>query len=348
MAVNKVIYGSQTLIDISDTTATADKIISGYTAYGADGVKITGTANVVGSGTIYQDENGFIVISEESGDEILLQNKLVSPTESAQNITADSGYGGLHLVQVGAISSTYIGSDITVDPSLSITDNVVTVPEGYYSDDTTGTVAAVQQATPSISVNTSNGLITASVTQTSGYVFGTTTSDTEQLTTKSGETITPTESEQVAVNVNVYTLGQVKVGAISSTYVGSGIATDPTPTVSANVVTIPTGYYSSNTDATVPGVTKATPSISVDSNGLITATVTQSAGYVTAGSTSNTEQLTTQAAVTITPTETSQVAVSSGKYTTGNVTVAAISSTYVGSGITVDPTPTVSDARIWM
>lgn len=44
MAVNKVVYDGRTLIDISDTTATADKILSGYTAYGADGNKVTGTA----------------------------------------------------------------------------------------------------------------------------------------------------------------------------------------------------------------------------------------------------------------------------------------------------------------
>ena len=53
MAVNKVIYGSNTLIDISDTTATADKILSGYTAYGADGNKITGSAS--GGAAIIQD-----------------------------------------------------------------------------------------------------------------------------------------------------------------------------------------------------------------------------------------------------------------------------------------------------
>lgn len=42
--VNKVQLADGTsLIDISDTTATADKILQGYTAYGADGQKITGT-----------------------------------------------------------------------------------------------------------------------------------------------------------------------------------------------------------------------------------------------------------------------------------------------------------------
>ena len=43
MAINKVIFGNDTLIDITDTTATAGNIVSGYTAYGANGVKMTGS-----------------------------------------------------------------------------------------------------------------------------------------------------------------------------------------------------------------------------------------------------------------------------------------------------------------
>lgn len=43
MAVNKVIYGENTLIDITDTTAEASDVISGKYFYGADGVKMTGT-----------------------------------------------------------------------------------------------------------------------------------------------------------------------------------------------------------------------------------------------------------------------------------------------------------------
>lgn len=41
--VNKVVFGINTIMDITDTTATAGKIASGYTAYGADGVKVVGT-----------------------------------------------------------------------------------------------------------------------------------------------------------------------------------------------------------------------------------------------------------------------------------------------------------------
>ena len=43
MAVNKVVYGTQTLIDLTGDTITADKLQAGYTAHGADGEVITGT-----------------------------------------------------------------------------------------------------------------------------------------------------------------------------------------------------------------------------------------------------------------------------------------------------------------
>ena len=43
MGVNKVVLGTTTIIDISDSTVTAESMIQGTTAYGADGEKITGT-----------------------------------------------------------------------------------------------------------------------------------------------------------------------------------------------------------------------------------------------------------------------------------------------------------------
>lgn len=43
MNVNKVVYGGETLIDISDSTVTVETLAQGKTAYGANGEKITGT-----------------------------------------------------------------------------------------------------------------------------------------------------------------------------------------------------------------------------------------------------------------------------------------------------------------
>ena len=41
--VSKVIYGNQTLIDLTADTVEANKLLIGYTAHGADGAPITGT-----------------------------------------------------------------------------------------------------------------------------------------------------------------------------------------------------------------------------------------------------------------------------------------------------------------
>lgn len=67
-------------------------------------------------------------------------------------------------------------------------------------------------------------------------------------------------------------------------------------------------------------VEQATPSISVSSGGLITASATQEAGKVKAGTKSATKQLTVQAAQTITP-GTSNKTIASGRYLTGTQTI---------------------------
>ena len=72
----------------------------------------------------------------------------------------------------------------------------------------------------------------------------------------------------------------------------------------------------------LPEVIQATPTISVSSGGLITASATQNGGIVEGGTKSSTQQLTTQGAKTVTPGTAAQTAVASGRYTTGNVDVA--------------------------
>lgn len=45
MAISKVIYGGETLIDLTADTVKADKLLKGTTAHGADGEAITGTCD---------------------------------------------------------------------------------------------------------------------------------------------------------------------------------------------------------------------------------------------------------------------------------------------------------------
>ena len=42
MGINKVVYGGNTLIDLTGDTVTADKLLSGITAHGKDGELVTG------------------------------------------------------------------------------------------------------------------------------------------------------------------------------------------------------------------------------------------------------------------------------------------------------------------
>lgn len=76
---NKVVYGGTTLIDLTDATATADKILTGYTAYGATGEKLTGTASG-GSG-------GYVVrVTAETGSTVTM-------TKDGTTYTAEESSG---------------------------------------------------------------------------------------------------------------------------------------------------------------------------------------------------------------------------------------------------------------
>lgn len=44
--INKVVYGNRTLIDLTGDTVSAEKLLKGIKAHGADGTVVTGTAEV--------------------------------------------------------------------------------------------------------------------------------------------------------------------------------------------------------------------------------------------------------------------------------------------------------------
>lgn len=42
MAVNKVVYGTSVLVDLTEDTVTSDKMLAGYTAHDKSGNQVTG------------------------------------------------------------------------------------------------------------------------------------------------------------------------------------------------------------------------------------------------------------------------------------------------------------------
>lgn len=91
---------------------------------------------------------------------------------------------------------------------------------------------------------------------------------------------------------------------------------------SGRTVSIPAGYYASNTSKSINTGTLSSPSISINSSGVITATSgISSSGYLsTSASQSNTKSLTTQGSKTWTPTTNNQT-IKSGTYITGTQTI---------------------------
>lgn len=314
MAVAKVILNGTTLIDVTQKTVTPENMLSGITALKNDGTDISGT------------------IQSKSSSDIIVDGALVQIP--AGYYTASTSKS------ITAGSATTPATTITVNPSISVGNNgLVTV-----------SVNSNQSITPTVS----SGYIT---TGTPGTVTVSGSSNS-QLSVQAAATITPTESSQVAVASGKYTTGVVTVGAVSSNYIGSNIPQKTSTDLSASgsAVIVPSGYYAATASKNISvgalmssyDVTFA-PNFSILTGGVVkvqqnvggTKYPIKTAGYLNTSdslyigcSGSATYQLDTQAATTVTPTESEQTAVAAGKYTTGIVKVGAISSTYIGSGVT--------------
>lgn len=177
-------------VDTSDATATDGDILSGKTAYLADGTKHTGSMTDRGSVDITLDTSttSYTVPSgKHSGSgtvKVVTQTKSATPTTSAQTISADSGKV-LSSVSVSAIQT----QTKSVNPSTSA--QTVTPDSGKYL--TSVSVGAISTQTKSATPSTS----AQTVTPDSGkYLTSVSVGAIPNQRSGSQGTITPSSSAQ--------------------------------------------------------------------------------------------------------------------------------------------------------
>lgn len=306
-------YVESGTMGVTKITLTADVPTNSSSDLTVSGDTVTAPSGYYGSNASASVQSG--TEGTPTATKSAVSNHSISVTPSVTNA---EGYisGGTHNgTAVSVSASELVSGTLTVDSSgtKNVTNYAsVSVPSGSATTPTGGITA-----NPTISVD-ANGLITASVSKSEsitpivneGYVSegtaGTITfsgSNTSQLSTQAGSTITPTTSEQTAVPANTYTTGAVKVSAMPNGTKGNQVNTwSSTSTKKKLTVSFPdatSGYYNANTVKTVDPI-----------------------------------ELTRQTE-TVTPTESSQeVTPTNSTYYLEKVTVNAIPSDYVGSGIT--------------
>lgn len=231
-------------------------------------------------GYVWQDAQGYVHLSDEQGTQPIMDSLTVS---ASGTYTPQSGHA-YSSVTVPSGSATTPATSVTANPSISV--------------NSSGLITATASATKSVTPTVSGGYVTSGTAGTV-TVSG---SNTSQLSTQGATTITPTESEQTAVASGKYTTGIVKVGAISSEYVGSDIARydSSDAQVSGNTIIFPAGYYEQMHGAQVASGTAGTPTATKgtvsNSSVTVTPSVTNTTGYITGGTKTGT-------AVTVTASE---------------------------------------------
>lgn len=236
MAFSKIILNGTTQIDLTQDTVTAETLYQSYTAHGADGQQIVGTASGGGSPNLQAKTN-------------------INPTTSSQTITADVGYDGLSSVQINAMPSGTAGTptatkgtvsnhSVSVTPSVTNTTGYITgstktgtavsvsaseLVSGTYTVDSSGTKDVTNYASASVPSGTagtpsaSKGAVsnhavtvTPSVTNSTGWITG---------STKTGTGVSVSASELVSGSETKTANGTYDVTNLSSLVVAIQFST---------------------------------------------------------------------------------------------------------------------------
>ena len=197
----------------------------------------------------------------------------ITPTESAQTAVA-KGKFTTGAVTVSAIPSNYVGSGITQRSStdLTVSGATVTAPSGYYSASASKSVASGTAGTPTATKGTVSNhsvSVTPSVTNTTGYITG---------STKTGTAVSVSASELVSGTLSVNSAGTKDVTNYALASIPSG--TEGTPiatkgTVSNHSISVTPSV--TNTNGFINGSTKTGTAVTVSASELVSGSETKTA-----------------------------------------------------------------------
>jgi len=175
--INKVIYGGNTLIDLTADTITADKLLASYTAHAASGAPITGTCTF--------DAN--------TSDATAKVAEILSSKTAYVNGVKLTGT----MPNRGAVTGT-----------ISTKDGTYTIQQGYHDGSGTVGIDATEKA-KIIATNIREGVTILGVTGTMSGEEGVSAQAKTATPTTSAQTITPDTGynylSQVTVNAIPYT-----------------------------------------------------------------------------------------------------------------------------------------------
>lgn len=155
MAVNKVIYGTTVLVDLTEDTVTADKLMQGYTAHDKSGALITGTASAGRSHTITLSGQGhatycYVQLNHDGTNYYTSDTTIDFQSGDELYIHCRSGRaGGTIAVNGDTVASTTSGA---AEYTLELPDSDIMVKLSYGLS-----TASINVTIPSISITT-NGV----------------------------------------------------------------------------------------------------------------------------------------------------------------------------------------------
>lgn len=175
----------------------------------------------------------------------------ISPTTSSQTVSADAGYDGLSSVQINAIPSDYIGTDIPRRSSISVSqdNNTIHVEDGYYEDDIDTSMGACTVTGASVLIDSQGDATGSIIVGRGGYI------NSGSHAFYVDDVVTPRSSSDL--------------------------------TASGATVSVPYGYYPADASKTVASGSAGTPTATkgtVSNHAVnVTPSVTNTTGYITGG-----------------------------------------------------------------